>query len=65
MKTLSTRTAAIRMAVLIASVCALDAAVVLCTKQPLVGARWIPALIPLLTPLTVWEVFRTSEKITK
>jgi len=65
MNTLSTRTACVRMAILLASVCALDAAVVAFTRQPLVWARWIPGLIPILAPLTVWELFRNSSKAAK
>jgi len=53
------------MAILLASVCALDAAVVAFTRQPLVWARWIPGLIPILAPLTVWELFRNSSKAAK
>ncbi len=65
MNTLSTRTAAIRMAILLVSVGLLDATVAALTEHPLMWVRWIPGLIPFLAPLTIWEVFRDSAKSSK
>jgi len=51
----SARTSAIRMAILIASVAALDAAVVFFAHKPLFWAGTIPGLIPLLTPFVLFS----------
>jgi len=55
MKVVSTRTAAIRMGILIVSVAALDAAIVFFAKKPLFWAGVIPGLIPLLTPAVIFS----------
>jgi len=55
MKVVSARTAAIRMGILIVSVCALDAVVVFFAQKPLVWAGAIPGLIPLLTPAVIFS----------
>ena len=65
MKTLSARTAAIRMAILIVSVGAFDAAAVALSDHPLLWARWIPGLIPLLSPLILWPIIRESVNTAK
>jgi len=50
---LSARTACIRMAIILLSVCAIDAAVALFVANPAHLCAVIPALIPLLTPLVL------------
>jgi len=55
------RTAAIRMAILLFSVVALDATVVFFAQRPLFWATSIPGLIPLLTPFVIFS-FRASGK---
>ena len=50
------RTSAIQMAILIASVVALDGAVVYFSQKPLIWAATIPALIPLLTPFVLFSL---------
>ena len=55
------RTAAIRMAILIGSVVALDATVVFFAQKPLFWATSIPGLIPLLTPFAIFS-FRVPRK---
>jgi len=53
MDKLSARTACIRMAIILLSVCAIDAAVPLFVAKPARLCAVIPALIPLLTPLVL------------
>jgi hypothetical protein len=53
MDKLSARTACIRMAIILLSVCAIDAAVALFVAKPARLCAVIPALIPLLTPLVL------------
>jgi hypothetical protein len=57
MEILPVRSCAIRMAVLIGVVVALDAAAALLIARPLLWCARIPALIPLFTP---WVIFTRS-----
>ena len=50
MRDIPARTAAIRMGILLFSVCALDAVVALAVPHPRLWCAVIPGLIPLLTP---------------
>jgi len=54
MEFVSTRTACIRMAVLLTSVCALDALVAAFVPHPLHLCATIPGLIPLMTPAVLF-----------
>jgi hypothetical protein len=53
MQTVSARSCALRMAVLLVVVVALDAAAALFIPKPAVWCARIPALIPLLTPAVI------------
>jgi hypothetical protein len=54
MQTVSVRPIALRMAVLLVVVVALDAAAAVFIAKPAVWCARIPALIPLLTPLVIF-----------
>jgi hypothetical protein len=58
----STRTAAIRMAILLCTVAAIDAAAALLIPNPRLWCAVIPALIPIFTPAVLFS-FRRSSKI--
>jgi hypothetical protein len=51
MRDIPARTAAIRMGILLVSVCALDAAVAFLVPHPRLWCAIIPGLIPVLTPV--------------
>jgi hypothetical protein len=55
MHVLPVRSCAIRMAILLFAVAALDAAAALLVAKPQLWCARIPALIPLLTPLTIFS----------
>jgi hypothetical protein len=55
------RTAAIRMAMLIVVVAALDYVIVFFAQKPLVWAGTIPALIPLLTPAVLFSFAKQAK----
>jgi hypothetical protein len=62
MQMVSTRTAAIRMAILLLAVCAIDIAAALLIAKPRVWCAVIPALIPIFTPAAIFS-FRKPSKI--
>ena len=55
MQVLPVRSCAIRMAILLFAVAALDVAAALLIARPLLWCARIPALIPLLTPLAIFS----------
>lgn len=61
MQLVSTGKAAIRMAVLVGAVGALDVAAALLVKRPVLWCATIPALIPLLTPSVIFS-WRSSRR---
>ena len=61
MQMVSTRTPAIRMAILLGVVCAIDVAAALLIPKPRVWCAVIPALIPIFTPAVIFS-FRRSSK---
>jgi hypothetical protein len=56
MQILPLRSAALRMAILLFVVCALDVAAVFLTARPQVWCAVIPALIPILTPAAIFSL---------
>jgi hypothetical protein len=55
MQMVPTRTAAIRMAILLCVVGALDIAAVFLTSHPRLWSALIPALVPMLTPVVIFS----------
>jgi hypothetical protein len=62
MQTVPVRSAAIRMAILLISVCALAVAAVFLAPNPRLWCAIIPALIPLLTPVVLLPLLAKSRK---
>jgi hypothetical protein len=55
MRILPLRSAALRMAILLCFVCALDIAAVFLTAKPRLWCALIPALLPILTPAAIFS----------
>jgi|HubBroStandDraft_1064217.scaffolds.fasta_scaffold48176_4 hypothetical protein len=56
MRILSTRSCALRMAILLCLVAAIDLAAAFFTAKPQLWCAVIPVLIPLLTPATIFSL---------
>jgi len=61
MRVLPVRTCAVRMAILLCSVMAIDGAAALLTAKPQFWCAIIPALIPVLTPAAIFSYRVESE----
>jgi hypothetical protein len=62
MENLPARTAAIRMAIVLVSVCALDIAAVFLIPHPRIVCVIIPTLVPLLTPVILMPLRAKASK---
>jgi hypothetical protein len=61
MHVLPIRTCAVRMAILLCSVAAIDVAAAFLTAKPQAWCAVIPALIPILTPAAILSSFSESK----
>jgi hypothetical protein len=62
MRMLSTRSCALRMAILLCLVCAIDVAAAFLSAKPLLWCALIPVLIPIFTPAAIFSL-RAPSKI--